>query len=156
MPYQRPGPGKARDGKPKFDLSRFNQGYFDRMRARVRAAGDDGIYVSVMLFNGFSIEGKGNVGGDPWQGHPLNPANNVNGLDGGGSTGVHTLSSRAVTAIQEDYVRKVIDTVNDCDNVLYEISNEDTATPPTPRGRPTSSISSRSTSPGSGSSIPWG
>ena len=32
MPYQRPGPGKARDGKPKFDLTRFNQGYFDRMR----------------------------------------------------------------------------------------------------------------------------
>ena len=129
MPYQRPGPGKARDGKPKFDLTRFNQGYFDRMRARVRAAGDDGIYVSVMLFNGFSIEGKGNVGGDPWQGHPLNPANNVNGIDGGGSTGVHTLTSRAVTAVQEDYVRKVIDTVNDCDNVLYEISNEDTASP---------------------------
>ncbi len=83
MPYQRPGPGTARDGKPKFDLTRFNQPYFDRMRARFRAAGDAGIYVSVMLFNGFSIEGKGNVGGDPWQGHPLNPANNVNGVDGG-------------------------------------------------------------------------
>jgi hypothetical protein len=129
MPYQRPGPGTARDGKPRFDLKRFNQGYFDRMRARVKAAGDARIYVSVMLFNGFSIEGKGNVGGDPWQGHPLNPANNVNGLDGGGSTGVHTLSNPGVTAMQEAYVRKVIDTVNDCDNVLYEITNEDTASP---------------------------
>ena len=47
-----------------------------------------------MLFNGFSIEGKGNVGGDPWQGHPLNASNNVNGIDGGGSTRAHTLSSR--------------------------------------------------------------
>jgi hypothetical protein len=129
MPYQRPGPGTARDSKPRFDLTRFNPAYFDRMRARVRAAGDDGIYVSVMLFNGFSIEGKGNVGGDPWQRHPLNPANNVNGVDGGGSTRVHTLSNRAVTALQEAYVRKVIDTVMDCDNVLYEISNEDTASP---------------------------
>jgi hypothetical protein len=27
-------------------------------------------------------------------------------------------------AIQEAYVKKVIDTVNDLDNVLYEISNE--------------------------------
>jgi len=27
--------------------------------------------------------------------------------------------------VQEDYVRKVVDTVNDLDNVLYEISNED-------------------------------
>jgi hypothetical protein len=30
----------------------------------------------------------------------------------------------AVTELQEAYVRKVIDTVNDLDNVLYEISNE--------------------------------
>jgi hypothetical protein len=129
MPYERTGRDAARDGKPKFDLTHFNQAYFDRMRARVRAAGEGGLYVSVMLFNGFSIEGKGNVGGDPWQGHPLNPSNNINGLDGRGPTGVHTLSNRAVTAVQEAYVRKVIDTVNDCDNVLYEITNEDTASP---------------------------
>ena len=36
----------------------------------------------------------------------------------------HTLVNPAVTAYQEAYVRKVIDTVNDLDNVLYEISNE--------------------------------
>ncbi len=64
MPYQRPGPGAALDGKPRFDLTRFNQAYFDRMRFRVQAARQSGIYVSVMLFNGFSIEGKGNVGRD--------------------------------------------------------------------------------------------
>ena len=29
-----------------------------------------------------------------------------------------------MTALQEAYVRKVIDTVNDLDNVLYEITNE--------------------------------
>jgi hypothetical protein len=125
MPYERPGPGKAADGKPKFDVKRFNQAYFDRMRARVLAAQDQGIYVSVMLFQGFSIEGKGNLGGDPWQGHPLNPNNNVNGIDGGGPTRAHTLSNPDMTASQEAYVRKVIDTVNDLDNVLYEITNED-------------------------------
>jgi hypothetical protein len=129
MPYQRPGPGLALDGKPSFDLAAFNPAYFDRLRSRVRAARDNGIYVSVMLFNGFSIEGKGNVGGDPWQGHPFHPKNNVNGIDGGRGTALHTLSNPAVTAHQEAYVRKVIDTVNDLDNVLYEISNEDTAGP---------------------------
>jgi len=129
MPYERPGPGTALDGKPKFDLGRFNPAYFDRLRARVVAAGKQGIYASVMLLNGFSIEGKGNVGGDPWRGHPLNPANNVQGIDGGGSRAVHTLANPAVTAQQEAYVRKVIDTVNDLDNVLYEITNEDTGSP---------------------------
>ncbi len=32
MPYQRPGPGTALDGKPKFDVNQFNQAYFDRLR----------------------------------------------------------------------------------------------------------------------------
>ena len=129
MPYQRPGPGLALDGKPKFDLTLFNQTYFDRLRNRVMAARDNGIYVSVMLFNGFSIEGKGNVGGDPWQGHPFNPKNNVNGVDAGSGRAIHTLSNPVVTAHQEAYVRHVIDTVNDLDNVLYEISNEDSGGP---------------------------
>jgi hypothetical protein len=125
MPYQRPGPGLALDGKPRFDLAAFNQAYFDRLRSRVLAARDRGIYASVMLFNGFSIEGKGNVGGDPWQGHPFHPKNNINGIDAGSGKAIHTLSNPAITACQEAYVRKVIDTVNDLDNVLYEISNED-------------------------------
>lgn len=37
---------------------------------------------------------------------------------------MYTLGHRGITALQEGYVRKVIDTVNDLDNVLYEISNE--------------------------------
>jgi hypothetical protein len=106
-------------------VTRFNQTYFNRMRGRVKAARDNGIYVTVMLFQGFSIEGKGNVGGDPWQGHPFNPKNNINGVDGGGNK-VHTLANCSVTAHQEAYVREVIDTVNDLDNVLCELTNEDT------------------------------
>ncbi len=125
QPYQRLGPGLALDGKPRFDLAAFNQAYFDRLRSRVMAARDRGIYASVMLFNGFSIEGKGNVGGDPWQGHPFHPRNNINGIDAGSGKAIHTLSHPAVTAHQEAYLRKVIDTVNDLDNVLYEITNED-------------------------------
>ena len=53
QPWPRTGPGIALDGKPKFDLSRFNQLYFDRLRSRVVAARDKGIYVSVMLFEGW-------------------------------------------------------------------------------------------------------
>lgn len=129
MPYQRSGSSLALDGKPKFDLTLFNQVYFDRLRSRVVAARDNGIYASIMLFNGFSIEGKGNVGGDPWQGHPFNPKNNVNGVGAGSGKAIHTLSNPAITAYQEAYVRHVIDTVNDLDNVLYEISNEDSGGP---------------------------
>jgi len=53
-PYARTGPGMALDGKPKFDLKRWDDSYFDRLRTRVRTAGERGVYVSVMLFQGWS------------------------------------------------------------------------------------------------------
>lgn len=125
MLYERPEPGLALDGEPRFDLTRFNHAYFGRMRDRIIAARDQGIYVVVMLFNGVNGVSKGNLGGDPWRGHPFHPQNNVNGLDGGDGLIMRTLANPAVLACQEAYVRKVIDTVNDLDNVLYEITNED-------------------------------
>jgi hypothetical protein len=132
--YRRTGPGKALDGRLKFDVTKLDQPFFDRLRKRVAEAGRHGVYVAVMLFQGFSVEQKGTKGvdrgkGNPWDGHPLNRANNVNGIDGDpGRTGegrdVHTLKVPAIARLQEAYVRKVIETVNDLDNVLYEISNE--------------------------------
>ncbi len=132
LPYVREGPDLALDNRPKFNLDRFNQGYFDRLRARVIEAGEHGIYVSIMLFNGWSIEKKG-LSGNPWKGHPFNKSNNINGIDGdidGDDEGneLYTLSEdpRSVAALvkQEVYIKKVIDTVNDLDNVLYEVANE--------------------------------
>lgn len=129
--YRRVGEEVASDGLPKFDLTQFNQDYFDRLRERVVEAEKRGIYVSVMLFNGWSIAAdKGIPGGNnPWNSHPFNIANNINGINGdsnadGSGEEVHELGIPAITAIQEAYVRKVIDTVGDLDNVLYEISNE--------------------------------
>jgi hypothetical protein len=129
MPYVRTGPGNALDGKPRFDLTRFNEDYFSRMRLRVEKAQAEGIYTSIMLFNGWSIEEKHPGRANPWLGHPFNRMNNVNGIDGDPNrdnegTETHTLAVPAITALQEAYVRKVIDTVGDLDNVLYEISNE--------------------------------
>jgi len=159
-PWARSGPGLARDGKPKFDLTKFDPVYFDRMRTRVAAARDRGFYVSVMLFEGWEFEFT-----DAWTYHPFNGANNVNGVftdpaldllppdkplhlpasagediealrtahyGGAGYVGAgltydtlhDTAQGKQVLALQEAYVRKVIDTVNDLDNVLYETCNE--------------------------------
>ena len=52
QPWQRTGPGNASDGKPKFDLTKFNQAYFDRLRDRVRQLHAAGIYAGVYLFSG--------------------------------------------------------------------------------------------------------
>jgi hypothetical protein len=129
LPYLRTGMEKALDGRPKFDLNQFNDTFFQRLRERVVAAGKKGIYVSVMLFQGWSIEKKVGLPGNPWLGHPFNKANNVNGIDGDLNNDdigpeVHTLLIKKVTDYQEAYVRKVLQTLNDLDNVLYEITNE--------------------------------
>jgi len=130
LPFMRTGPGEAFDGKPKFDLEQFDEEYFSRLRRRVIAARDKELYVGVMLFQGFSIARKDkNRKFTPWMGHPFHRDNNVNGIHGdidgdGEGYETHTLAIPEITRIQEAYVRKVIDTVNDLDNVIFEISNE--------------------------------
>jgi len=120
FPWPRTGPGLASDGKPRFDLARLDQDYFDRVRARVVAAGERGMYVSVMLFDGWDLTFAYNPGDG---GFPYGAGNNVNGIASDGPDS-QTLDDSAVTAVQDAYVRKIIDTVNDLDNVLYEIANE--------------------------------
>jgi hypothetical protein len=126
QPYERTGPGLASDGDLKFDLTRFNQAYFDQLRSRVMEAGERGIYVSVMLFEGFSSQ-KRIRKVNPWLGDPFELNNNINGLNGdpnrnGGGEEFFSLAFPSMLALQEAFARKVVDTLNDLDNVLYEVS----------------------------------
>jgi hypothetical protein len=79
QPFERVGPDLANDGLPKFDLRVWNEAYFARLRERVEAAGRRGVYVSVMLFEGWAIK-HATPTTDPWPFHPMHPANNVNGV----------------------------------------------------------------------------
>lgn len=134
LPWARTGPGLALDGKPKFDLTKFDANYFERLRTRVQAAGRRGIYVSVMLFEGWGLfhANRGREGvpaGWAWRSHPFHPDNNINGIDASRGTDgvdgdVHSLRHPPVTAVQERYIGRVVETVNDLDNVLYEVINE--------------------------------
>jgi hypothetical protein len=123
QPWARTGPGVAKDGKPKFDLERFDPAFFERLRERVVAAGEQGIYVSVMLFEGFSLhltQPPDNV-----EGHPFHAANNVNGIGIASIDDYQVLPlDPRVQALQEAYIRKLVDTVQDLPNVLYEVANE--------------------------------
>jgi hypothetical protein len=118
FPWPRTGPGLANDGKPKFDLSKLDESYFTRLRERVIEARDRGIYVGVMFFDGYGIQ----FCRPENDGHPFDAANNINGISPASDT--HTMNNPAALAVQKTYVRKVVDTVNDLDNVLYEIANE--------------------------------
>jgi hypothetical protein len=119
--WRRTGPGLATDGKLKFDLTKLDQQYFNRMRARVITAGQNGIYVSVMLFNGFEWQFDTN----PKDGDPFISANNINGIDCPEICPTDAnVMTEAVWTVETAYIRKIVDAVNDLDNVLYEVSNE--------------------------------
>jgi Concanavalin A-like lectin/glucanases superfamily/Chitobiase/beta-hexosaminidase C-terminal domain/Family of unknown function (DUF6298) len=131
QPYERTGPGLALDGAPRFDLTRFNQAYFDQLRSRVAEAARRGIYVSVMLFEGFSTQKKVSRV-NPWLGDPFQQANNINGINGdpnqdGRGDEFFSLAFPPTLALQEAFARKVADTLNDLDNVLYEVSGNGSA-----------------------------
>ena len=79
-----------------------------------------------MLFEGWELQFT-----DAWKYHPFHGPNNVNGIDAdpdGRGLLYNQLRDdpmgKKVLALQEAYLRKVVDTVNDLDNVLYEVCNE--------------------------------
>jgi hypothetical protein len=123
QPWARTGPGLAKDGKPRFDLERFDPAFFDRLRERVVKAGEGGIYVGVLLFDGWALHLSPPP--DNVEGHPFHALNNVNGIS---ATSINDLQALPldprVQAFQEAYIRKVVDTLHDLPNVLWEVANE--------------------------------
>jgi Putative collagen-binding domain of a collagenase len=126
LPWLRTGPGNATDGGLKFDLTKFNQGFFDRLRTRTEALNNAGIYVGVYLFTGEWL----NIFRCSSDGYPYTGANNINGVDDGytgGKKGIGSIAMtapNAITRFQDAYVEKVIDTLNDLPNVLWIVSEE--------------------------------
>lgn len=122
------------DGLNKFDTTKFNDaGYFANLRSRIIQAQNAGIYVSVMLFQGFSVgwglyTPPGHVA-NAWPGHPYNANNNINSLSGdptasgqGGQTEANNIA--AITAVQDAYIQHVVAQVGDLPNIIWEIGNE--------------------------------
>lgn len=116
---------KGPDGK--FDLSKLNQEYFDLVKSVVASAESKGIYVGVMLFQGWS--GTCEASKSDWINHPMNKKNNINGIDGNPDNltygdKVHSLDNQMINKYQEMYILKMIKTLNNFDNIIWEIGNE--------------------------------
>jgi hypothetical protein len=125
-----PGPGRfvcpwARSAEPgyrgggnKFDLARWDDAYFKRLRDFVKQAGERGVVVEMTLFCPMYDESQ-------WKLSPQNAINNVNSLGAIGRTNVHTLDKNGgLLAVQEAMTRKIVTELNGFDNVYYEICNE--------------------------------
>lgn len=129
--YVRTGPGTANDGGLKFDLTKVNPIWLDRLEQRAKDCLKREIYVCVQLFDGWNIENKG-WGGDPWAYHWYNASNNIQGVDGDqdndgqGTETNYNNGSNVVVGYQEALIEAVIDRLNYLPNIFYEIINETT------------------------------
>jgi hypothetical protein len=128
-----PRPGRflapwARSGTPgyycggnKFDLDRWDEAFFQRLKDFVAAASDRGIIVEFNLF--YALYGDGPEFGK-WNLHPLNARNNVNNVGRVLFHRYNTLDEPALVARPEAVLRKLLTDLNAFDNVYYEICDE--------------------------------
>src|SRR6185295_18160980 len=106
------------NGGNKFDLNKWDESYFKRLKDFVAQAGKRGVVIEVNLFCPF-------YGEEQWKLSPQNAANNVNGIGNVARTNVYTLGNNGgLLAVHEAMVRKIVTELNRFDNVYYEICNE--------------------------------
>ena len=109
-------PGYAGGGN-RFDLDRWDDRYFQRLRDYLRAAEERGIIVELTLFSS-------QYGDAQWNMSVFNAPNNVNHTDPVSWKNVNTLDNGNLLAYQERYTRKLVREANAFPNVIFEIQNE--------------------------------
>lgn len=109
-------PGYA-DGGNKFDLSRWDASYFQRLRAFMTAAEKRGVIVEFTLFCPLYKDAL-------WDASPMNKANNVNGVGNCDREEVYALKHDDLTEVQIALTRKIVKELRDFDNLYYEVCNE--------------------------------
>lgn len=117
-PWARSGTPGYKNGGNKFDLTKWDDKYFNRLRGFVNEAQSKNIIVEFTLFCPFYEDGM-------WVLSPMNPANNVNSTPNIPRTDVYTLDKNgSLLALQKSVVKKIVTELNSFDNVIFEICNE--------------------------------
>jgi len=121
----------------KWNLTRYNAGYFHRLRATIEAAAQRGITVVVSLFDRSGLDYVTADKERRWPNNPWNQKNNVNGVivEDLQDTNVHGLpeffhifgpgsQERTLQDLQRRYIQKVAAELRGYWNVFFEIMNE--------------------------------
>jgi hypothetical protein len=116
-PWPRTDVPGALDGLAKFDLTRWNDAYFARLKNFMKEASARGVVVELAMFCPYYRD-------EMWNLSPLNAGNNVNGIGNYKREEVFLLKDPAMQRIQDALVRKIIAELREFDNLMYEISNE--------------------------------
>lgn len=116
-PWARSGEPGYRYGGNKFDLARYDEAYFARLRDFLAQADRRGVVVELNLFCPLYND-------DLWEASPMRASNNVNGVGDCPREESLTLKHPRLVELQDALVRKVIAETNAYDNLYYEICNE--------------------------------
>jgi hypothetical protein len=116
-----PGAGKfvcpwARTGE-KFDLTRWDPVYFERLKDFIDKADASGVVVELVFFCTMYDD-------KVWEASPMNARNNVNGIGAVGKYEVYNGKNPELMDAQRRLVRKVVSELNAFDNLYYEVCNE--------------------------------
>jgi hypothetical protein len=117
QPWARSQTPGYRSGGNRFDLDRWDQEYFRRLKDFLAQADARGIVVEVCFFN---AQNRGS-----W---PMSPLYWKNNIQGGAHVDdyndVQTLKHPDLVRSQEEFVRRIVKEVNSFDNVILEICDE--------------------------------
>jgi hypothetical protein len=116
-PWQRTSEQGTYEGEMKFDLSRWNPVFFDRLKSFISEADRLDVFVEVTLFCS-TYDDKA------WLRHPFHPGNNVNNLGELARRESTTLKNSKLVEFQKAFVEKIVKELNDYDNFFWELQNE--------------------------------
>jgi len=116
-PWQRTAEPGTWEGETKFDLSRWDEAYFLRLKDFLEEASRHGIFVEVTLFCSTYSDRS-------WLRHPFHPENNVNGLGDLHRRETTTLRNPKLAAFQKAFVEKMVTELNGYDHFFWELQNE--------------------------------
>lgn len=109
-------PGYANGGN-KFDLTKWDPDYFERLRDFMTEADKRDIIVEITLFSSIYEEAQ-------WKLNPFHPDNNINNLPEIDFKDVHSLENYKHIEIQNRMVQKIVEELNGFDNLYFEVCNE--------------------------------
>ena len=121
LPWARSTEPEASDrgyalGGNRFDLTKWDDAYFARLRDFIGEARRQGVVVEITLFSSYY--------GTGWPYSPFKPSNNVNQTDDIQPLRANTLQNGNLLAHQEAYVRKLVRELNPFPNLYFELQNE--------------------------------
>jgi len=109
-------PGYSQGGN-KFDLGKWDELYFARLRDFMAKASEAGVVVEMNLW-------CPNYDEDLWKASPMHVSNNVNGVGTCGKDETYTMKHPDLLQVQEAATTRIVRELAGFDNLYYEICNE--------------------------------